>query len=77
LQFKVQQIGAGAYGETLRTISLNGNAEVGRAAFDAAVRCYPKEKWFLLWGSYIVAKYEPTTNSQVEQRDGHAVPRAL
>jgi len=32
---------------------------VARAAFDAAVRCYPKEKWLLLWGPYVVEKYEP------------------
>jgi hypothetical protein len=59
LQFKVEQRAAGEYGEVLRTISLNGNVEVGRAAFDAAVKCYPKEKWFLLWGSYVIAKYDP------------------
>jgi hypothetical protein len=32
---------------------------VARAAFEAAVRCYPKEKWLLLWGSYVVEKYDP------------------
>ena len=30
-----------------------------RAAFQAAVRCYPRERWRLLWGAYIVEKYEP------------------
>ena len=59
LSFRVQQTAHGEYGETLRTISLNGNADVARAAFQAAVRCYPHERWLLLWGSYIVEKYEP------------------
>jgi len=49
----------GEYGETLRIISLNGNAEIARPAFQAAVRCHPGERWLLLWGSYIVEKYEP------------------
>ena len=61
LSFRLQQKAAGEYGETLRTISLNGDAEVARAAFQAAVRCYPHERWLLLWGSYIVEKYEPRT----------------
>ena len=63
LTFRVQQKAFGEYGETLRTISLNGNAEVARAAFQAAVRSYPRERWLLLWGSYIVEKYEPKGES--------------
>ena len=59
LSFRVQQTASGEYGETLRTISLNGNAEIARAAFQAALRCYPHERWRLLWGAYIVEKYEP------------------
>jgi hypothetical protein len=59
LSFRVQQTAHGEYGETLRTISLNGNAEVARAAFQAAVRSYPHARWLLLWGAYIVEKYEP------------------
>jgi hypothetical protein len=59
LTFRVEQTAHGEGGETLRTISLNGNAEVARAAFDATVRCYPREKWLLLWGSCVVEKYEP------------------
>jgi hypothetical protein len=39
---------------------MNGNVEVGRAAFDAAVRVYPKDRWMFIWGGYIVARYEPT-----------------
>jgi hypothetical protein len=68
LQFKVQQIGPGEYGETLRTISLNGNVDVGRAAFEAALRCYPKEKWFLLWGSYVVARYDPADTKRPDEQ---------
>jgi hypothetical protein len=52
LTFRVQQQAFGEYGETIRTISLNGNKDVALAAFNAAVRCYPNEKLFLLWGSY-------------------------
>ena len=63
LSFPVQQTAHGEYGETLRIISLNGNAEVARAAFQAAVRCYPRERWLLLWGAYIVEKYEPKDNA--------------
>ena len=59
LTFRVQQTALSEGGETLRTISLNGNKAVARAAFDAAVRCYPRERWLLLWGAYIVEKYEP------------------
>ena len=59
LSFRVQQTALGEHGETLRTISLNGNAEVARAAFQGAVRCYPNQRWLLLWGAYIVEKYEP------------------
>jgi hypothetical protein len=59
LTFRVQQTAHGEYGEALRIISLNGNAEVARAAFHAAVRCYPRERWLLLWGAYVVEKYEP------------------
>jgi hypothetical protein len=59
LTFRVQQQAFGEYGETIRTISLNGNKDVAHAAFDAAVRCYPNQRWLLLWGSYIVKKHEP------------------
>jgi hypothetical protein len=59
LTFRVQQTAFGEHGETLRAISLNGNVEIARAAFQAAVRCYPRERWLLLWGAYIVEKYEP------------------
>ena len=61
--FRVQQTAVGEYGEALRTISLNGNAEVARAAFHAAVRCYPDQRWLLLWRAYIVEKYEPKQDS--------------
>jgi hypothetical protein len=43
LTFRVQQHAAGEHGEVLRTISLNGKAEVARAAFNAAVKCYPND----------------------------------
>jgi predicted Zn-dependent protease len=57
-----QQTAVGEYGEALRTIS-NGNSEVARAAFNAAVRCYPDQRWLLLWRAYIVEKYEPKENN--------------
>jgi hypothetical protein len=62
LTFRVQQQAFGEYGETIRTISLNGNRDVAHAAFDAAVKCYPYQRWFLLWGSYIVKKHEPESS---------------
>jgi hypothetical protein len=48
-----------SFPEELRCISLNGNVEVARGAFNAAVRCYPTRRWMLLWGSYIVERYYP------------------
>jgi hypothetical protein len=61
LTFKVQELALGpeSFPETLRTISLNGNIEVARGAYSAAIRCYPKRRWLLLWGSYIVDQYDP------------------
>jgi len=59
LTFRVQQQAFGGHGETIRIISLNGNKDVALAAFGAAVRCYPTERWLLLWGAYIVEKHEP------------------
>jgi hypothetical protein len=47
----------------VRTISLIGNAKVARAAFQAAVRCYPDQKWLLSWRAYVVEKYEPTQDT--------------
>src|ERR1700682_619773 len=69
LTFRVQQTAFGEYGETLRTISLNGTLEVGRAAFRAAVRCYPRQRWLLLWGAYIVEKYEPEAGAIAQESD--------
>jgi hypothetical protein len=59
LTFRVEQTAFEDHGETLRTISLNGNIEVAKAAFQASVRYYPKERWLLLWRSRIVERYEP------------------
>jgi hypothetical protein len=41
----VQQQAFGEYGETIRTISLNGNRDVAHAAFDPAVKCYPSMRF--------------------------------
>lgn len=56
LTFRVKECDTAdvAYSEELRAIPLNGNIEVARGAFSAAVRCYPTRRWLLLWGSYIV-----------------------
>jgi hypothetical protein len=59
LIFRVQQTAEGEFGETLRIISLNGNRDIAKAAFDAAVRCYPCERWLLLWGAYVIERYAP------------------
>jgi hypothetical protein len=53
LPFKVRSFAPGSQ-ETLRTISLNGNIEIARAAFDAARKLYPNDRWVLLWGSWVV-----------------------
>jgi hypothetical protein len=39
LTFRVQQTEIGSHGETLHTISLEGDMEVARATFRVAVRC--------------------------------------
>ena len=61
LTFRVKEVDTAdvAFPEELRAISLNGNIEVARGAFEAAVRCYPQRRWMLLWGSYIVENYVP------------------
>ena len=53
LPFKVRSFAPGSQ-EALRTISLNGNIEIARAAFDAARKLYPNDRWVLLWGSWVV-----------------------
>lgn len=63
LTLRVQQKALDECGETLRFISLEGDMEVARATFRVAVRCYPRVRWLLLWGSYIVEKYEPKGES--------------
>lgn len=45
--------------ETLRVISVNGNISVDHAAFDKTILMFPTETWLLIWGGYIVHKYEP------------------
>jgi hypothetical protein len=59
LTFRVQQHAAGEYGEQSAHHPPQRQRPLARAAFDAAVRCYPDECWFLLWGSHVVAKYAP------------------
>jgi hypothetical protein len=53
LPFKVRQF-KGKSGELLRTLSLNGNIELARAAFETAKWIYPNDRLVLLWGSYVV-----------------------
>lgn len=54
LPFKVRSFLPDKPDEILRTISLNGNIEIARAAFDAAKKLYPSERWVLLWGAWVV-----------------------
>jgi hypothetical protein len=49
LTFRVQRTAHGELGETLRTTSLNGNAEIARVAFEAAVRCVATVMGLLCW----------------------------
>ena len=58
LPFKVRAFAVGSQ-DVLRTISLNGNIEIARAAFEAAKRLYPKDRWVLLWGSWVVEDTSP------------------
>ena len=58
LPFKVRGF-VGRSEEPLRTISLNGNIEVARAAFETAKRLYPNDRWVLLWGSWVVEDSMP------------------
>lgn len=51
--FRVRQF-AGHPDELLRTLSLNGNIELARAAFETAKRIYPNDRLVLLWGNWVV-----------------------
>ncbi len=53
LPFKVRQFN-GKSDELLRTVSLNGNIEVARGAFEVAKRVYPNDRLVLLWGGFVV-----------------------
>jgi hypothetical protein len=55
LPFKVRSFELGSK-SVLRTISLNGNIEIARAAFEMAKKLYP---WVLLWGSRVVDYTDP------------------
>jgi hypothetical protein len=50
---------AGRTNNILRTISLNGNATVGRAAYEAAVKLYPNDRWVLTWGALLIEDSMP------------------
>jgi hypothetical protein len=58
LPFKVRQF-IGQSDELLRTVSLNGNIELARAAFEAAKRIYPNDRLVLLWGNWVVEDTNP------------------
>ncbi len=62
LGFRVEQLQLGPpdqYAETLRAMSLNANINLARAAFGAAVKHYPNQRWILKWGAQIVERYDP------------------
>jgi len=60
LSFRIQQHAPGPhYGECLRVISVNGNLMVAHAAFQAAVREFPKDIWMLTQGMQIIRRYDP------------------
>ena len=58
LPFKVKGF-VGKSDEPLRTLSLNGNIDIARAAFEAAKKIYPTDRWVLLWGSWVVEDSMP------------------
>jgi hypothetical protein len=53
LTFKVEAF-AKDTDQHLRTISLNGNIEIARAAFETAKKIFPNDRWVLLWGAWVV-----------------------
>jgi len=57
--FRVEQLGPGHYGEPWRAMSLNASIVTARAAFFAAVKHYPNQRWILKWGAQIVERYDP------------------
>lgn len=54
------------YPETLRTISMNGNASVARGAFFAAGKAYPNYRWILKWGMMVLERYDPPKENKSE-----------
>ncbi len=58
LPFKVRQF-VGHSDNLLRTVSLNGNIDLARAAFDVAKKIYPEDRSVLLWGSWVVEDSRP------------------
>lgn len=45
--------------EHFRTISLNGNAEVARAAYETTKKLFPNDRWLLIWGGYVMEDSKP------------------
>ena len=45
----------------MRTMSLNGNITVARAAYEATLKLYPNDRWILTWGGVVVADSMPPT----------------
>lgn len=58
LPFKVRQF-IGQSDDILRTVSLNGNMELARAAFETAKKLYPNDRLVLLWGNWVVEDTMP------------------
>lgn len=56
--FRVRQH-IGKTDEILRTVSLNGNMELARAAFEAAKKLYPNDRLVLLWAAFVVEDTAP------------------
>jgi hypothetical protein len=59
LPFKVRQF---AGDELLRTLSLNGNIELARGAFEVAKKIYPNDRLVLLWGNWVVEDTNPLSD---------------
>ena len=53
LPYRVRQF-VGHSDKLLRTVSLNGNIDLARAAFEAAKKIYPEDRLVLQWGSWVV-----------------------
>ena len=69
-----ETVDADQHAEMFRSLSLNCSVSLGRAAFEAACKCYPPRRLVLKWGAYIVEKYEPPKK---QKASAYEVPKPI